>query len=272
MTPWLETIGVVALAAAGVLVGGVIARLRPPFRFLGFAAGCAFFFLLAVVRWVPLLPYTDPASWILGGRRDHAIFAFLCPAAFVSLAPHTPRPRDRRAVNVVVVITVAFYGILPFLLPALMQQRFAGMQTTVDRDGVCIQTTGYTCGPAAAVTALGVLGLPADEGELAVRSRTTPLMGTLPECLRDALLDRYGGDALTCDVRAFDSIDALGRAGLTIAVVRLNFFIDHYVVVLDVTPETIVLGDPLRGKREVPREEFARDWRRLGLVMSRTER
>jgi hypothetical protein len=87
---------------------------------------------------------------------------------------------------------------MPFLMPALMKDHLSNLQTKFDKNGICRQTTDYTCGPAAAVTALGKLGLRATEGELAVLSYSSPVTGTLPSCLSSALQDRFGAEGLSC--------------------------------------------------------------------------
>jgi predicted double-glycine peptidase len=51
---------------------------------------------------------------------------------------------------------------LPFLVPALIKERLSNLTTRLDSNGICYQSTDYTCGPAAAVTALRRLGLQAD--------------------------------------------------------------------------------------------------------------
>jgi hypothetical protein len=56
----------------------------------------------------------------------------------------------------------------------------------VDGDGVCRQSSHYTCGPASAVTVLRKLGLPAEEGEIAILSHTSALTGTEPDVLAKA--------------------------------------------------------------------------------------
>lgn len=57
---------------------------------------------------------------------------------------------------------------------ALVQAQLRSLPTRVDPDGVCLQNTPYTCGPAAAVTALRRLRLPAEESELAKLAFISP--------------------------------------------------------------------------------------------------
>ena len=84
---------------------------------------------------------------------------------------------------------------------------------------MCRQSSEYTCGPAAAVTALRKLGLPAEE-EIAILSPTSSLTGTEPVVLAKVLKKRYGPTGLIAEFRGFKGVGELGKAGLTVAVMR----------------------------------------------------
>jgi ABC-type bacteriocin/lantibiotic exporter with double-glycine peptidase domain len=167
------------------------------------------------------------------------------------------------------VLIVTEFSVLPFLAPAFYLKKLAALQTHVDSEGVCRQNTDYTCGPAAAVTALRRLGFPAEEGELAVRCRTNPFSGTAPDVLCEVLRERYGPLGLRCQYRPFASIDELKQAGLTLAVVKFGWLVDHYVTVLEVTDQAVVVGDPLAGRVTLSHQEFAARWRKVGVVLGR---
>jgi hypothetical protein len=164
---------------------------------------------------------------------------------------------------------VIWFSVLPILVPALIKEHLSNLQTKFDEDGVCRQSTDYTCGPAAAVTALGKLGLRADEGELAVLSYSSPVVGTLPACLTSALRNRYSADGLSCQYRRFDSIDQLRNAGITLVVVRNAFLLDHCIAVLDVSDDAVIIADPVMGARLMPCEQFEKIWRFCGIVLQR---
>jgi predicted double-glycine peptidase len=53
--------------------------------------------------------------------------------------------------------------------------------------------------------------------------------------------------------------------------VKFGLLIDHYVTVLEVTETHVIVGDPLTSLTKLSREEFDRRWRRIGIVLSRTE-
>jgi len=143
------------------------------------------------------------------------------------------------------------------------------LHTRINGEGICLQNTGYTCGPAAAVTALRRLGLPAEEGEIAVLSQTSSFTGTPPDLLAGALRQRYDKDGLIVEYRFFKNLEELQQAGLTLAVVKFSFMVDHYVAVLKVTDAAVVVGDPLSGLETISREEFLERWRLCGITLQR---
>ncbi len=65
---------------------------------------------------------------------------------------------------------------------------------------------------------------------------------------------------------------AIRGRGVTIAVVKLTFMIDHYVAVLDIDATHVTLGDPLDGLVRLSRAEFTERWRRTGVVLRRDSR
>jgi predicted double-glycine peptidase len=144
--------------------------------------------------------------------------------------------------------------------------------THIDADGVCRQGTDYTCGPAAAVTLLRRMGFEAEESELAVLCRTSAFLGTPADLLANNLQARYRAEGLTAEYRSFRSIAELENSGPTLALVKFSLFLDHYVAVLDVGPETVTIGDPLVGKTILSHEEFERRWRRVGVVLTSDSR
>jgi hypothetical protein len=195
------------------------------------------------------------------------------PSLAVTMGLTTPLSRlryrfERVIVCLVMAACITWVSILPFLVPALIKGRLLSLGTRLDENGVCLQTTRYTCGPAAAVTALAKLGLPAEEGELAVLSRSSPLLGTLPACLSSALEQRYSDQGLRCTLRHFSSIDQLRDAPVTLAVVKDAFLLDHCLAVLDVSDEEVTVADPVLGRRSMSREQFERIWRFSGIVLT----
>jgi len=180
-----------------------------------------------------------------------------------------PYKFERLAISIMMAIVVFWFSVLPFLVPSLIRDDLANLKTTIGPDGICFQTTDFTCAPAAAVTALRKLGLPADEGEIAILSHSSPVAGTLPECLSSALENRYGSDGLKCQYRHFGSLLQLKNAGLTLVILKNSFMSDHCVTVLEVSDHFVTFSDPVAGKKVIPYDQFEKIWRFSGVVLKR---
>ena len=148
-------------------------------------------------------------------------------------------------------------------------EELKNLQTTFSQDGICIQTTGSTCGPAAAVTVLSQLGIEAQESDLAIMSKCTLIKGTTCEQLVRAIKKLYSKKGIDCSIRKFDSIDQLKETCPMIAAINLSSVVGHYTVVLEVTDDKVIVGDPIAGKKEWTYEYFKNKWSSVGIVLKR---
>jgi hypothetical protein len=269
MNPWLETTGVVLVAVLGVFLGRFFSDLRKPYWILGYCLPCILIAMLVLARCNNALYFIRPFCWITTGRVRFVILAIAVSMGLTVPLSRLPHKCEKIIVCILMVVFVTWFSVLPFLVPAMIKSRLSSLRTRLDSNGICRQSTDYTCGPAAAVTALGKLGLRADEGDIAVLSYTSPVTGTLPTILCSALQGRYGPVGLKCQFRRFASIDQLRSVGLTLAVVRDTFLQDHCLAVLEVTDSTITVADPVIGTRLMPHEQFEKIWRFSGIVLKR---
>jgi ABC-type bacteriocin/lantibiotic exporter with double-glycine peptidase domain len=143
------------------------------------------------------------------------------------------------------------------------------LKTTEDGHGVCVQSTPYNCGPAAAVTALRKLGFTAEEGELGLLFNTTVLNGTPDDLLVEGLRKKYGPQGLKVEWRYVKSVDELRTWPVSLAVIKYNMFVDHYVAVLGFEGDKVVVGDPLSGIEREPTEAFLETWHHVAIMMRR---
>ena len=269
MNPWVETAGVVLIAVLGVLLGRVFSGLRKHYWLLGYFLPLALIAILVLVRFNNTLRFAQPFCWIATGRIKFVILSLVVTMGLTVPLSRLPRKCERILVCILMAGVVIWFSVLPFLVPALIKNHLSNIKTRLNSNGICFQTTDYTCGPAAAVTALGRLGLPADEGEIAVLSHTSPVAGALPACLSSALQRRYGPVGLRCQYRRFNSIEQLRNAGLTLAMVRDSFLLDHCLAVLEVSEHTITVADPVTGTKLMSHEQFEKIWRFSGIVLER---
>jgi predicted double-glycine peptidase len=267
MDPWLGVLCVILLAVLGTALGRVSSRLGGRFWSVGFVLSLLVIAALICVRHIRLPHGAAFFSWF---ATDWPRFLVLSPAIAMGLTTPMSRIRSKTAkvaTCAVMIIFVLSFTVSPFLIPALLKQEHSRLRTRIDRNGICLQTTDYTCGPAAAVTALGKLGLRASEGEIAVLSNTSPTGGTLPWSLCTALQRRYRKSGLRCRYRNFATIEELKDAGVALVVVKEAFMLDHWVAVLSVSDRMIVLADPGVGKRLMRPEQFEKIWRFCGIVL-----
>jgi len=269
MNPWLETVGVIFIILLGVYLGRVFSRLRRPYWLLGYFLSLLLISLLVMVRCNHSLAFMPSLTWVTASRAKFVILAVAATIGVITPMSRLHRKGEKVLTCFLLAVVVVWFSVLPFLSPALIKGQLANLKTIVDSDGVCFQSTDYTCGPAAAVTALRRLGLSADEGEIAILSRTSPMAGTLPWSLCAALNSRYSAYGLRCQYRHFDSIAQLKNAEVTLAVVKDTLLSDHCVAVLEVSEQLVIVADPVSGRKLIPHKQFEKIWRFTGIVLGR---
>ena len=269
MTPWLETIGVITIVFCGVLLGRLFSQLKGRRWLLGYFLALVLIAILVAARFVYSLNFLIPFSWILAGRIRFVVLAFAVTMGMTVLFSRIPHKFEKVLVCVLIAVVVSWFSILPFLYPVFIKANLLSAKTIISSDGICFQTRDYTCGPAAAVTALSRLGLRADEGQIAVRSHTNPVTGTLPRCLARSLEHLYGSAGLGCQYRWFTSTDQLKDAGLTLAVIKSTYFSDHCVAILEVTDDSVTFADPIEGRKKMSLDQFEKIWRFSGIVLEK---
>lgn len=269
MNPWLETTGVILVALLGAFLGRLFSSLRKPYWLWGYFLPFLLIAMLLMARLNNALAFIPPFSWITMGRTRFIILALSVTMGLSTPLSRLPRRFEKVIICFLMAVVVAWFSVSPFLVPVLIKGKLLNIQTKLNAEGICYQSTDYTCGPAAAVTALGKLGLSADEGEIAVLSYSSPVAGTLPTCLSSALTERYGTEGLKCQYRYFDSIEQLRDAGITLAVVKVGFLSSHCVAVLDVSDDMVTIADPVLGRNLMSYEQFENVWEFAGIVMER---
>jgi hypothetical protein len=269
MHPFLDAIGAGTCAAAGALLGHWCSRLPRHWWTVGYFLPLLLVLACAVAVHHPAISFTPPLSWLILGRKKIFVAGFAAAMLLTTPISRLPHKKDRVVVFVLMVVIALTGSVWPFLAPAFNHRQLEHLPTRVDADGVCRQGTDYTCGPASVVTALRKLGLPAEEGKIAILSGTSSSTGTPPDILAGALQEYYGRAGLTAEYRAFDDVKELREAGLTLAVIKFGFLVDHYVTVLQVTDSQVIIGDPLGGRDSLSYDEFREKWRFTGVVLKR---
>jgi predicted double-glycine peptidase len=271
MSSLTEISFVILVSIAGVCIGRKLSRATGLYRAFGYVVPFALIGLILAGKYCGPLAFYKPLSWLTAGQFRFTALALVITLGLTAPMPHLKYKWEKVFVAIVMVLFVICFSILPSLAPAMLYNEFSNLETTMNRDGVCMQSKDYTCGPAAAVTALRKLGFDAEEGQLAIRSRTSPLTGTLPKNLYDAISDIYKKDDLQCQFRRFDSINELANGGITLVILQDAFMLDHCVAVLDVSKDAVRIADPSIGEFSIPIERFEKAWRFAGIVLKRTQ-
>jgi len=269
MNLWLEAIASLLFAAAGSLLGYLFSRLPKSWWMVGYFIPATMIMLYIVTLHYPAIAFVPPASWMMLGLKKYAVLGFVATMVLTTPLSRVPRQRDRWVVVTFMAVFVFLKSVWPFLAPLTARHQLEGLKTDIGRDGVCRQTTDYTCGPAAAVTALRRLALPAEEGQIGILSLTSSTTGTDPDILAEALQKEYRNRGLNSELCAFKDLAELKQAGLTLAVVKFAFLVDHFVTVLDVTETQVIVGDPLTGLDKLSYDDFLQKWRYTGIVLKR---
>jgi len=272
MNLWFGAGMAVFCALAGVGVGWGLSRLREPYWLIGYFVPLGLILGYAVASHFPTMMFVPPFSWFTMGMKKFAAFGFIATFLLTTPLSRVPRRRVRIAIAILMAVMVLCLSIGPFVAAMIDRTQLRQMTTRFDENGICIQSSDYTCGPAAAVTALRRLGLPAEEGQIGILSCTSFQEGTSADMLAEALEKEYGKEGLMVKCRGFKDLSELKQAGLTLAVIKYGIMVDHWVTVLEVTESEVVVGDPSGGLSRWTRAGFLKRWRFVGIVLGREQR
>jgi len=266
---WLQIIGIFVLADTGTILGLLTKRFKKGLWLLGYIVPLILILLIALPRHLYWLVLYPPFSWLNAGRREYIVFAFAIPMLFSTLIPRIESLRLKILVSILVAVACSFFFIIPFVSPLLVRKELRNLEPGTFYNGTYIQAADYTCGPAAAVNALFQLGIEADERELAIYAYTSPHTGTSDDLLAKAIEKLYGSQGVTCKYRRFDSISDMKGNCPVIVVTRFSFLVDHYVTVIEVTDDKVVIANPATGREALTYEEFQKKWRSVGIVLKK---
>ncbi len=254
-----------ALFAVLFLFGQQLGGRGPRAAFAGLAVCIPFVLLPAVLSYWPSLGYaaaiTGPWGRIYIWWPAFFAFVVLGIAASRTVA-RTPR--------VAFITCAVVYGLITlYRLFAIYGVDMAPLEHKTGADGICRQSTGWTCGPACAVTLLSHFGIHVTEGEMARLSLADPFRGAedvqLALAIREKALPK-GYDVIVAESNWED----LRSSKLPVLVVfDLSSHLDHYAVVLNASEQYVTLADPLSGAHRMPREEFLGRWRKIVIALQR---
>lgn len=189
-------------------------------------------------NWYPLVEgwwYLFPAMFIFG--------------AGVGLYPHSALKRDA-------LLVVAGVLLLRCAAIGWVLSRPSDLLGTVGSDGVCHQTSGYSCSAASAAMLLDRYGIRATEREMADLCVTCNATGTTQSGLLRGLRIKAGDRwKVRIGQPGYDRIPTPCIVSL-----RLSPILAHSALVEKVTPDGVSVVDPLYGRGTLSRSIFDREW------------
>lgn len=256
---WFQLFLAVALAGGSAWLGNELGS-GPGRRWLGaYLPAVLIVILIAVARRFPIIelsPVLRPFMW---GRTELIVQAAAIPLIFCALIPKLSQRRVRLFIWGFLGVVLVHFCLAPIIAPLLVRGSVSRLPGFVDADGLCRQSTNFTCGPAAAVTVLRALKQQADEANLAIRFYANPVTGTEPDRMVQVLRRYY---AVAGHSWEYAAVDALEDKHLPcVAIVKLTRFVDHYVAVLARRPGEVYVGDPLEGGSWWSEQAFDARWR-----------
>lgn len=155
--------------------------------------------------------------------------------------------------------------IAPYLKPVLAPLQVELETKDSWRDGVCLQSTSATCGPASAATLLRAAGIPMSEAQIARECHT--YSGGTENWYLARLFRRQGFDV------EYVKLDLLSGAlpVPSIAGVKVGGA-GHFVALIAETDTTYLTGDPLVGRHEYRKEDILKSFQFTGFFMKVTKR
>jgi len=262
---WMETVGVAAIAFGGLWTGVLFSRRGKTAGLWVCALAVAVTFLLGALRWSS--GSSDGILFALaGGRVKFVILSFVIPMGLAAVRPYLPYRAERWAVVCLTGAAMALFGVIPCVGTAMAATRLADAGSYFDADGVCRQSTSFTCGPAAAATALRRLGVDVSEGRLAALSRSCPFIGTAEYDLYWGIQAATDG-RVTCRHVRGSVLPELADGEVMLVMMPQSRVMNHCVAVVAMTETAVVVADPSEGLLMMPREYLEEHWTGSAIVM-----
>jgi peptidase C39-like protein len=189
-------------------------------------------------------------------------FPFLFLLIFLSVISTIAKKREKRLIYLLMIIFSIYTVNMTtwrFTTPACYS--FDGKI----KDGVCIQTSGYTCGAASMVTFLKNMNTDATEGEMARFSGTIPFKGVSNFQTAAGMNRKFKKEALPYKMvlKTYTNDELMEIQTPFLVTIKHAFFCDHMVCVLYIEENEVILGDPLTGKRSISTKEFLSLWKNV---------
>ena len=208
--------------------------------------------------WMPITIYS----------RIDRTYSFLCFLIFLALISVIAPQKDKKAIYSMIILFSIYIIYLPaWRLTTPICYTYKGVM----KDGVCIQSSPYTCGASAAVTLLSEYKINSTEGEMARLTETIPFKGVsnfqAVVGLNRKLTETNNKYSAVLTVYRDDQLSKIKTPCL--AAIKYSFFFDHMICILNVDNDFVEIADPLKGKRSMSRKLFLEQWRNVNIEIKK---
>jgi len=222
-----------------------------------------FFTLLALVAAIPGASFAAYYAHILAEPSWYYQFRSIAGTelliVFLGVAGGLVATLLPRMLLVLPLLGVAAFSIAPIIKPFVGPISAGTLQDEWDGE-VCLQSTPSTCGAASTATILKQLGVDVTESELAAEAHSYA-GGTEAWYLARAARSR-GFDVDFVFTRGFTPDD-----GLPAVVGVLLGSVGHFIPILGQEGDRFIIGDPLRGRELLSRDDLNQRYRFTGFHM-----
>lgn len=265
---WLELIGVAMLMAGLMVLGGRVGASGRRKAEVACCISILSVLFVALFHWLHTHTLFGALDWITVSRFKFLILAAAVTFGLSGSLSHLARSWQRCGVLAAMLFFLYIFIGLPFLLPALLQDQMRTLPLLLDERGLCMQSRSYTCGPAAAVSALSRLGISSREGLLAVESRTAPLIGTGMWDLYRALERICERENVSCRYERPADLEQLPPGAVCLVSLRQSPITSHCVAVFKVDDIAVTCADPAVGLLRIARPSFEAQWSRTAIILT----
>ncbi len=264
-------IGIGAAYVAAFVLGLSLGRTRPKWFYPIFCGAFALIVLRAFFWCFPRVEYllSNVYAYTVIQTWWYMAAAFL----FLGLATARLKPLPKQALVLVCALALFAVGMQRIASRALFDAAQCLGKPGID--GICPQTTSFTCGAAAASTLLAHLAIESDEREMALLSWTNDWDGTDRFSLCKALHQKLRRTPYRPRLVVADWATLTQQEFPALVIITLRRFsalglgLDHWVVVFDADETEVRLADPIGGPRTMPKDQFLRTWQGFALVVER---
>ncbi|PCJ62845.1 MAG: hypothetical protein COA79_01595 [Planctomycetota bacterium] len=204
----------------------------------------------ALILFRLMLNYVPKTELIFKDINLYGYFSFywlMPPMALLLTIAYHHMPVSRRSIYL-------GFGCLPFVIFLMTVYKsytydFKELKSSMPKRSYCMQSTGFTCGPATGATVLSIFDIDSSEMELAIKGKTTSLTGMNEFLLKNILNEKFKekNKKLKAVVKSYDAITEEDKKNPIIVTIKLNFLTAHWIVQLSENKKRIKCFDPLKG-------------------------